>query len=99
MEEKYIVSARKYRPSTFASVVGQKALTATLRNARIAGIDSVTGSIEPGKSADMIVTRRNPLEDLGALRHVRMVFARGRLFRDVKVKKMARVERELDKFV
>ena len=33
MEEKYIVSARKYRPSTFSSVVGQKALTATLRNA------------------------------------------------------------------
>ncbi|MCM1484151.1 MAG: DNA polymerase III subunit gamma/tau [Muribaculaceae bacterium] len=31
--EHYIVSARKYRPSTFASVVGQKALTATLKNA------------------------------------------------------------------
>ena len=31
--EKYLVSARKYRPSTFASVVGQKALTGTLRNA------------------------------------------------------------------
>ncbi len=29
----YVVSARKYRPATFASVVGQKALTATLRNA------------------------------------------------------------------
>jgi len=29
----YIVSARKYRPSTFESVVGQKALTETLRNA------------------------------------------------------------------
>lgn len=29
----YIVSARKYRPSTFKSVVGQKALTATLKNA------------------------------------------------------------------
>lgn len=29
----YIVSARKYRPSTFQSVVGQKALTATLKNA------------------------------------------------------------------
>ena len=29
---KYIVSARKYRPSTFESVVGQHALTATLRN-------------------------------------------------------------------
>ena len=33
MEENYIVSARKYRPTTFSSVVGQKALTATLRNA------------------------------------------------------------------
>lgn len=31
--ENYIVSARKYRPSTFNSVVGQKALTATLKNA------------------------------------------------------------------
>lgn len=29
----YLVSARKYRPATFASVVGQKALTATLCNA------------------------------------------------------------------
>lgn len=29
----YLVSARKYRPATFKSVVGQKALTATLRNA------------------------------------------------------------------
>ena len=29
---KYIVSARKYRPSTFESVVGQRALTETLRN-------------------------------------------------------------------
>ena len=31
--ENYIVSARKYRPATFDSVVGQKALTATLKNA------------------------------------------------------------------
>ena len=31
--DNYIVSARKYRPSTFRSVVGQKALTTTLRNA------------------------------------------------------------------
>lgn len=29
----YIVSARKYRPTTFESVVGQKSLTETLRNA------------------------------------------------------------------
>lgn len=32
-EQPYIVSARKYRPSTFASVVGQTALTSTLKKA------------------------------------------------------------------
>lgn len=33
----YIVSARKYRPATFDSVVGQSALTTTLKNAIAAG--------------------------------------------------------------
>ncbi len=37
MEQPYIVSARKYRPSTFASVVGQKALAMTLKNAIATG--------------------------------------------------------------
>lgn len=31
--DKYIVSARKYRPATFDSVVGQRTLTTTLKNA------------------------------------------------------------------
>lgn len=31
--DNYIVSARKYRPTTFQTVVGQKALTTTLKNA------------------------------------------------------------------
>ncbi|MDR1407680.1 MAG: DNA polymerase III subunit gamma/tau [Tannerella sp.] len=31
--DNYIVSARKYRPTTFESVVGQKSLTTTLKNA------------------------------------------------------------------
>ena len=33
MSQEYIVSARKYRPATFDSVVGQRALTTTLLNA------------------------------------------------------------------
>lgn len=37
MENNYLVSARKYRPTTFASVVGQKALAATLKNAIATG--------------------------------------------------------------
>ena len=32
-DTQYIVSARKYRPATFKSVVGQKTLTETLKNA------------------------------------------------------------------
>ena len=35
--ENYIVSARKYRPLTFDSVVGQRALTTTLKNAIASG--------------------------------------------------------------
>jgi len=35
--ENYIVSARKYRPTTFESVVGQQALTTTLKNAIATG--------------------------------------------------------------
>ncbi len=53
--ENYIVSARKYRPSTFASVVGQKALTATLRNSiskeRLAHAYLFTGSRGVGKTS------------------------------------------------
>lgn len=37
MSDKYIVSARKYRPATFRSVVGQKELTATLRSSITSG--------------------------------------------------------------
>ena len=37
MSEKYIVSARKYRPSTFSTVVGQQSLTHTLKTAIASG--------------------------------------------------------------
>lgn len=36
-KDQYIVSARKYRPATFQTVVGQRALTATLKNAITGG--------------------------------------------------------------
>jgi DNA polymerase-3 subunit gamma/tau len=53
--EQYIVSARKYRPSTFATVVGQKALTATLKNAiatdRLAHAYLFCGSRGVGKTS------------------------------------------------
>jgi imidazolonepropionase-like amidohydrolase len=72
--------------------------TATLRNAQLAGIGDVTGSVEPGKCADLIVCRKNPLEDLHALRHVTMVMTRGQLIRNPKVKRNPVLDRELDPF-
>lgn len=73
--------------------------TATKKNARIAGLGDVTGTIEPGKSADMIVTADNPLENLAALKDVSMVMSRGRLYREPKVKKIEKVETEMAKFL
>ena len=73
--------------------------TGTKKNAEIAGIGDVTGSIEPGKCADMIVTARNPLDDLSALADVELVMARGRLYEHLKVKKIEKVEREMGRFV
>ena len=73
--------------------------TATLINARIAGIDDVTGSIETGKEADLLITSADPLKDLTVLREPYMVVARGREITDLRIKKMKNVEKELDKFV
>ena len=73
--------------------------TATKCSAELAGIGDITGSIEKGKCADMIVTKDNPLDRLEALRHVDMVIARGRVIDSPKIKVNSLVERELDKFL
>lgn len=73
--------------------------SATLLNARLAGIDHLTGSVEKGKVADLIVCEKNPLEDLTALRKLDMVIKDGWRIDHPAVKKLPQVERELDKFL
>ena len=73
--------------------------SATLLNAQLAGIGDRTGSIEKGKSADLIVCKENPLERFSALRTLSMVVKEGYRIENPIVKKMPEVERELDKFL
>lgn len=70
--------------------------TATEVNAKIAGIDDETGTIEEGKSADFMVVDGNPLENLEALRNPKAVALRGEIINNPKVKKFQYVEDELD---
>ena len=72
---------------------------ATLGNATIAGISEETGSIEPGKSADLIVVKNNPLEDLSSLRNVTLVMARGNLIRKPDHRKMKEIDETLDRYM
>lgn len=84
----------------YTGVSNQFALyTATKRSAELAGIGDITGSIEKGKCADMIVTKENPLDNLEALRHVDMVIACGKLIDNPQVKINRLVEKELDRFL
>jgi len=73
--------------------------SATLLNAQLAGIGQLTGSVEKGKAADLIVCSANPLEDLTALRKLDMVVKEGWRIDHPAVKKQAQTERELDKYL
>ena len=73
--------------------------SATLLNAKLAGIDGITGSIEKGKAAEMIVVNEKPLENLQTLRSPAAVIMHDRIIRAPKVKKMREVEAELDKWL
>ena len=84
----------------YCGVSNQFALyTATLRNARLAGVGDVTGSIEAGKSADFIVTRKNPLDDLTALRQLELVVCRGRAVHKPAPKRNKTVDALLDPYL
>ena len=83
----------------FAGVTREFALyTGTLLNAKILGLDNITGSIEEGKEADFIVCNSNPLEGFGSFKHLEMVGKGTRIFEHPHVKRSEIVDKTLDEF-
>lgn len=51
----------------------------TIRAAELLGIDGTLGTLEPGKTADVVVVGDDPVRDLEGLRSIQRVYARGEL--------------------
>lgn len=83
--------------SKYMKVSTAKAIyTATLSGAKILGIDDITGSIENGKCADMMILNSNPLDDLKAMKEPFAVVTQGKVIYP-QLKKNDFVEGELEK--
>ena len=74
-----------------------RALEAVTRvNAKMLGLESVTGAVEPGLSADLLVLGANPLDDLRALEGVEKVIARGNVIDSPTVERFGEIDELLD---
>lgn len=58
----------------------------------LATTPSMLHTVAPGKSADFIVTRENPLEDLRALQHLELVVCCGRAVKSPSPKRRKEVD-------
>jgi imidazolonepropionase-like amidohydrolase len=56
--------------------------TATINAADLLGLTTKTGTLEPGKWADMIAVEKNPLEDVRVLQNVKFVMKAGVVYRN-----------------
>jgi len=66
-----------------AGMTAMQIIVASTKNAAIvSGIEDHVGTLEPGRIADVLVVSGDPLDDLQALRNIRMVIHNGTIIRD-----------------
>ena len=71
---------------------------ATQVNARNLGFDSVTGSVDTGKDADLIVLDEDPAKNVRTLANPKLVIVRGKPVWRPEVKHFEEIDRLLDSF-
>ncbi|MCW3791651.1 amidohydrolase family protein [Paenibacillus sp. LS1] len=64
----------------------------TRTNAKILGVDDVTGTVDIGKHADLIIIEQNPLEHIEALSDISMVMVKGNLIQTPSVTRIKEVD-------
>ena len=64
-----------------AGLTPMQVIQAFSRNASEAlGIDREFGTLAPGKAADLLVLDKNPLDEIGNMRHIHAIYLGGRKF-------------------
>jgi imidazolonepropionase-like amidohydrolase len=56
--------------------------SATINSADMLGIKDITGTLTPGKAADIIAVEGNPLQDITLLEHVKFVMKEGNVYKN-----------------
>ena len=75
-------NAREFLYMVEAGMTPAEAIVAaTVNAAELLGLTAEIGTLEPGKSADMIATRTNPLVDIAALQRVHFVMRAGVVYK------------------
>ena len=79
--EPHGLDAREFALMTRNGMNAAAALTAATANAsKLLGIDKETGTLEPGKDADIVAVPGNPLADIHATEHPRLVMKQGKIY-------------------
>jgi cytosine/adenosine deaminase-related metal-dependent hydrolase len=80
----FITSILRASPTSLSSILPQ--------NTKLLGIQDVAGTLEAGKSADMLILGSNPPDDLAALEDVVHVVYRGNYIEKPAYKKVKALE-------